>query len=396
MDLWKSLAGMVKAELLCADSALALVQITEAGIPIYQIQERKDGFGLVLMLRRSDYRKLTTLAGKRGYEIKFISRGGLYWTGKALLRRPVLMVGMLLFFFLSLYLPSRVLFFQVEGNTLIPTNRILQECQNAGIGFGSSRREVRSEKVKNALLESIHELKWVGVNTSGCVATITVQERMEEPEPEGNQVSSIVAARDGIITSCTAAKGNLVCKVGQAVTAGEVLISGYTDCGLSIRATRSQGEIYAQTNREITVVTPNDFVSFGEIQEETKKYALIIGKKRINFYNCSGISGDSCDKMYSEYVLTLPGGFQLPVVLVIETWIVRQRNTEMDTAEYGAAMLAQAARDYLRSVMVAGTVLQETSQLKQAEDSFTLQSKFICHEMIGQVRDEEIIKPYGN
>lgn len=395
MDLWRSFAGMVEVELLCADAAFALKRIAAAGISLHRVAEGNDGFGLRLSIARGDYRALLKLADKYGYECKLLRRDGIYWDLKSLLRRPVLVIGMLFFLFLSLYLPSRVLFFQVEGNNHIPSKLILQECENAGVGFGSHRNEVRSERVKNALLESIPTLKWVGVNTQGCVAVITVRERADEPEPNAVGISSIVAARDGVITSCTAAKGNLLVRPGQAITAGEVLISGYTDCGLSIRATKAEGEIYAQTDREITAVLPTVLEKKGEIAREQKKYAVIIGKKRINFYKDSGILGDSCDKMYATYILTLPGGFQLPVAWVTETWRFWNTSEETIDPEDAGQQMQEASRRYLQSVMIAGTVMKSEAQANNTEERFSLDTKYFCHEMIGQVRNEEKLTTYG-
>lgn len=395
MDLWKSLSGMVELELLCPDCGFALKKITEAGISVYRVAEGSYGFGLRLSINRGDFRALSKLANKYGYECVLRRHKGLYWDIKQMIRRPVLIAGMLLFFVLSLYLPSRVLFFQVEGNERIPEKQILQECENAGVGFGSHRAQVRSERVKNALLEAIPNLKWVGVNTRGCVAVITVQERWEDPKQSELGISSIVASRDGVITSCTASKGNLLVKPGQAVTAGEVLISGYTDCGLSIRATRSEGEVYAQTNREITTVFPSSQQVKGEIIRETKKYGLIIGKKRINFYKDSGILGDSCDKMVTNHVLTLPGGFQLPVALVEERWIFREQ-AEMPVEQDDALQwMQEASLRYLRSVMIAGSVRKITEEDHNTDERFALNTKYFCHEMIGQVQNEENLQPYG-
>ena len=63
-------------------------------------------------------------------------------------------------------------------------------------------------------------------------------------------------SRDGFIVSATVTRGNFLCRVGQSVKAGQVLISGYTDCGICIQATRAEGEIYAQTSRDFAAVTP--------------------------------------------------------------------------------------------------------------------------------------------
>lgn len=395
MDFWKSIWGLMEVELLCADPAFVLKQITGLGIPIYRTAERTDGFGIRFTILRNDYRKVLLLSKKYGYECGIQRRIGVYWHAKRMVSRPVLVVGIILFMALTLYLPSRVLFFQVEGNHRIPSKRILQACNEAGVGFWSDRNEVRSERVKNALLEQIQELKWAGINTRGCVAVITVKERLIEEKPVSGQVSSIVASTDGIISSCTATKGNMLVKPGQAVTCGEVLISGYTDCGLSIRATRAEGEVYARTNREMTAVLPNAQQTKGEILREETKYSLVIGKNRINFYKGSGILGDSCDKMYTEYVLTLPGGFVLPVSLIAETWRVWDSVEESITEETARFTMEQCSKGTLNSVMIAGNVLNSVSQMESTEQLYTLTTKYFCHEMIGQVRYEENVLTYG-
>lgn len=396
MDLWKSLAGMVEVELLCADPAFVLKRIAAVGISVFEIKEGTDGFGICFSIARRDFRQLKSISNKYGYECKVTNRIGLYWNMKSFASRPILIAGMVLFLFLSMYLPTRVLFFQVEGNSMIPSKLVLEACEEAGIGFGASRSAVRSERVKNALLESIPKLKWVGVNTKGCVAVITVRERSEEPEENTLGVSSVVASRDGVITSCTAERGNLLVRPGQAITAGEVLISGYTDCGLSIRATRAEGEIYAKTEREITAVIPAISQEKKQITRECKKYSLTLGKKRINFYKDSGILGDSCDKMYLNYILALPGGFELPVSLMVETWRFWDTEEEIIDSDRAVQQIQDASMRYLQSVMVAGTVMKSASQEQNTEELISLNTKYFCHEMIGQVRNEEKLIGYGN
>ena len=301
MDLWKSLYGMLNVSLTSADPAAALRAVSDAGIIVYSADRSDEDIIANFQIQRKDYRRLKALADRRGYSLKVMHRGGLYWAFKGFLRRPVLLVGLMIFVALAMYLPSRVLFIRVEGNTTIPTRLILEKSEACGITFGASRRNVRSEKMKNALLEAIPELQWAGINTSGCVATITVRERsLKDVNASPNGVGSVVAIRDGVISQCTVTKGSAVCKVGQAVKAGEILVSGYTDCGFCIKATRADGEVYAFTQRELSVSTPDKWQIRGAETRQIKKYAVIIGKNRINFYKDSGILDDRCDKMYKE------------------------------------------------------------------------------------------------
>ena len=388
MNLWKSIAGMVEVEITGADIARCFSDVSREDIQIFHVQQVSD-LTAKLWISRKDYKKLLALCDRRGETLKLCKRKGIYWAGKNLLARPVLTIGILCLLAATLMIPRYVFFVEVTGNEAVPKNRILEAADACGIGFGASRREVRSEKVKNALLSIVPELQWAGVNTRGCVAVISVRERtVTQKESDKHQVSSIVAGHDGVIISCTATRGNLLCTPGQAVQAGEVLISGYTDCGISIQATRAQGEIFAQTMRQMTVVTPSQWMI--RTLERERKYALslLIEKKRINLWKDSGISDATCDRMYKEYYVTLPGGFRLPIALCVETVTVWE--TAFCTMESGEIMAPDFAGGYLAGQMAAGSVVQARETLEAEDDCYVLKGSYVCHEMIGREKSEKM------
>jgi len=291
-------------------------------------------------------------------------------------------------------LPTRVLFIQVEGNSSITSGRILEAAQSSGIKFGASRKNVRSEKVKNALLEAVPQLQWAGVNTAGCVATISVRERqVSSSDGLDSGVSSIVATRDGVIQELTVTGGNPMCKVGQAVKKGQILVSGYTDCGISIRAERAKGEVYAVTERKMTAYLPTDWTYRGEKQSVTKKYGLIIGKKRINFYKGSGILDTGCVKMYEENFLTLPGGLQLPLAIVTEVWVSFPPVSVSVSVDGSSSALTDLTREHLLKSMIAGRILSQNETVSQEDGVLKLEGVYGCLEMIGKEQSEEIVTP---
>lgn len=396
MHLWTSLVGMIQVEMTSADLYSSLQEINDTGIHIYDCQS-VDELTAHFSILRQDHKKLSALVKKRGDRITVLKIHGIYWTAKRAQHRPVLLIGMLLLCLIALYLPTRVLFVQVDGNTVIPTRLILEKAEACGIKFGASRREVRSERIKNALLEAIPELQWVGVNTSGCVATVNVEERtVSDRETEtGAPVSSIVAACDGVIRSCTVIRGNALCRVGQAVKEGETLVSGYTDCGIRITATQAEAEIFADTNRSLTAVTPNTFTFRNGILEETKNFSLIIGKKRINLRIGRGLSNSTCAKIYEQYPLTLPGGLVLPVSIVVERWIVYECDDHQIPEEQAQAVLRSFSKAQLLQEMVAGSILAEQLDFEQENGVYRLLGSYSCTEMIGRIHSEEILENYG-
>ena len=391
MDLWHSIAGMVEIKLTSASPAEAAVTFNAAGITVYDCSMADDELSVRFLIRRKDYRKAQKIAASRGDELTLRSRKGIYWSIKSLQKRPVLLCGLLVLLLLVTFLPTRIYFFRVEGNSTIPTNLILERAAQCGISFGASRREVRSEKMKNALLEAIPELQWAGINTSGCTATISIRERSDNEKGQtAGGVCSIVANRDGVISECTVTRGSASCKAGQAVRAGQVLISGYTDCGISIRAEQAQGEVYAVTDRELEAFFPQTQIKRQEISGRQKKYSLIIGKKRINLFKDSGIPDTSCVKIYLEKYVTLPGGFQLPLAIATEEVISYTCKVTETSEEYAGNVLSDFSKTYLSNQMIAGRILDSYEEI----DGNVLTGKYACNEMIGVIKNEEIVTPY--
>jgi len=392
MGFFYSLAGGVQLELTGADIYGTLGVLSEQNIPIHDLAVLNE-LTVRFVISGNAWNRVKTLCEKRDDSIRVIARMGLRWNLAAVLKRPVLMIGMVLLIVCSWYLPSRVLIVQVEGNSRIPRQQILEAAADCGIRFGASRRLVRSEQMKNSLLGALPQLQWAGINTHGCRAVISVRERpVEEGALEYAGVSSIVASMDGVITECTVTGGNGMCQPGQAVKAGQVLISGYTDCGITIQATRAEGEVTALTRREMTVVTPSEQLLRTAYQQKKTYISLIVGKKRINFYKGSGISGGSCVKMYSKYVLTLPGGFELPLSLVRETVIPTDAKPE--TIPVPEEMLYAYARSYLSGKMIAGRILEGVEQIHESDGVCCLVGEYACLESIG-IRQEEKIGEYN-
>ena len=386
------LQGKMRLMITCADSPILLNALNSAGVLMQDISYRDD-MAMYITIKHSDYNILHHTCDKQGASIKVIKKTGLQFLIQAVLNRPVILVFLFFLSTLSFYLPSRVLFVYVEGNSLIATNKILDAAENCGIIFGASRREVRSEKMKNALLQSIPELQWAGINTYGCTAIISVKEKTTQDisEESKGQVSSIVASRDGIIQSCTVYRGNPLCSVGQAVKKEQVLVSGYTNCGVVTKATQAQAEINALTFREVQVISPYASVIRGAKQKDINRYSIRIGKKVIKLYKDSGNCDTTCDKIYAERNVQLPGGFILPVTVIKEniSYYDFVQFQEKDNTE---DWLVSFAEKYLYSDMIAGNIISKDSEFFFTEDAVVFVGKYACVEMIGKVKNEQMIE----
>ena len=390
MDLWRYLSGMIEGELVSAQISGTLRRLNAQGVELYQIQ-MPDLVTARFWLRRKDWKKAGYLCAQMDGKLTMRGRKGLYWKLAALKHRKLLLCGISFLLALALYLPSRILFVAVEGNSRIPARLILDTAQSCGIRFGASRRNVRSEKVKNELLSALPQLQWAGVNTTGCVATISVREREAQTESVADTgIGSIAASRDGFLLTATATRGNLLVHPGQSVKAGDILISGYTDCGISIRAERAEGEVFAQTSREIQIKAPLCWWSSRETGRRWKKISLVLGKKRIFLWKDSGIPVDSCGRMYNSYGITLPGGFALPVSICTETfWEENRVPVQLPAADF-AQKLQSYGETCLKAQMQAGEIMHTDTHMEASENVCVFTVRCICREMIGRFVQEQI------
>lgn len=388
----KALSGRVELRIITADWPKLQASLLEDGVILRNVFFADD-LTVCFTVSSEDHEIVRMLTDKRGEKCVSVRKTGLYWAFQSLKSRYVFLFGLAVLLFLTFWVPSRVLFVFLSGNSQVPEQLILEKAADCGLAFGTSRKDIRSENIKSQLLEAIPDLEWVGVRTSGCVATVEVREKekISSLPNDEQKVTNIVAATDGVIESVTTLKGTQVCKVGQAVYAGQTLISGYEDRGRISVAGRAEGEVYAYTVRHIQMCTPSDTVVRTVKKRITVKYILQIGKKQIFFSKDSGICPPTCVRIYEKINWTLPGGFSLPIV-----W-VKEQQTVYETQEVNAACdeggwLEECACEYMKSQMIAGQILNQELSHSSEIGVNVLYGQFFCREQIGKLKAEETLE----
>lgn len=345
------------------------------------------------VIRPGKLKRLLRLAEERGDRVDVLEVRGLRAVAKGAGRRAFFWLLLLSLCAAGLYIPHRVWVVTVEGNEVVSSRHILTAAENCGIHFWAKSKEIRSEKMKNRLLNLIPELEWAGVNFSGGIATITVRERVEaEQIKPRNVVTDIVAERDGIIVELSVLDGQTLCKVGQAVRAGDLLVSGCVVHDYKAQLSYADAEIYALTQHEIQAVTP--VLQWKKVYtgRQVRCRYLLIGRKRINLSGNSGISGATCDKMTDIETLTLPGGYGLPVKVVTEVYREYTLETvEPDLADC-EALLTEFGQALVTHQMLAGTVLDAAPVLTPEDGFLCMDAVYSCREMIARQKSVKLFE----
>lgn len=320
------LRGSVRVEVSGAAPQRLLNAMSEADMPFWDAVPQ-DAFTIRLGLYSRDLRNAKALATRCQCELKLLRESGAPVVKRRLRRRVALLVTAVSCFAL---LAASSLFawdIRVEGNEQVSTGEILRALAGCGVEPGAFWPGWSSDEIRNSVILDIPELAWLGVSVDSSRAVIRVRERTEAPELVNSEgMGSVTARTTGIIDSMRVYQGAPLVAVGDAVVAGETLVSGEMPSEVGdTRYVRASAEIRARTWYEMSASAPLEYSGLEQSDSRTR-WALVIGDKRINFYLGSSQTPAGCGKIITEHPLAWGGVFTLPVTLV------REQTLEYDSA----------------------------------------------------------------
>lgn len=386
------LQGYVRAKIKGASPEWALERLTQARAAFLE-PVREDDVTISLLLLKKDVPKAESAAQKAMCELEIAEEFGLSKSLGGLFRRKAFCIALVLALAASFVIPKFVFFYEVTGNEAVPEEKILRAMKSLGVGFGTYGPDIKPQELKNKMLLLIPELQWFTVQQSGMRARIVVRERPERiPVEERRAPMDVVAAKNGVITSVYAYDGNCLCKPGQAVTKGQLLISAYTDLEFTTRVCAARGEIYAGTLAQKTVVTPDTVTVKRPNGKTARSVSLLLGEKRRNIFTNGGNLTGRCDKITRTHMLTLPGGLEIPIGLSVTQCVYYDTETKPLSHETAKAQLQEQAESAVRQDMIAGKILDVAGELSRQNGIFEYTASIRCEEMIARMVRASILQ----
>ena len=378
------LQGYADVEICGAATAEALNRLTMASVAFWNTQW-VDPLTVRIRILQKDQNKADYAIQSALCDGKVIMNAGIKQSLGGLNGRWVLLFLLTVSVLGTLLIPQFVLFYEVEGNALIPDEQILQALRDLNIKFGTFGPDIDPRWIKNQLLNQIPELEWVTVTQNGCRAKVIVRERLQTPETESKKgFSNMIAAHGGIITGQSVLSGQAVRQVGDTVEEGDLLISGVVDLERVFALEPAIGEVFARTWRTSRTVIPASFTMQQESDDDFLCVWLIVGRKRIKIFGNSGISHGSCDKMKTKIEWTLPDDLKVPVSLEVERFGCYATEKEVLSEEEAMQILTDYVHRTVSQEMQAGQILNSTCFLKQRQECYELTASLECHEMIAR------------
>lgn len=264
-----------------------------------------------------EFKQAIKIAKKHGCRIKIDNKHGLPFVLKKYKKRKIFFL-LLLLVLVSIYILSRFIWnIEIDGNTTIDRNEIIQALNDGGLNVGTLKSKVNTEEIINQIRYKRDDIAWIGIELTGTNAIVKIVESEVKPEiVNDSDYCNIVASKDGIIEKATAQNGTIMVTNGQEVKKGDIIIAGYMEGKYTDRYyVNAQGEVKAKVT-----YTQNEKIYKKETKKEKtsnseNKYAIKINNFKINFYKTLS-KYENYDTMYTSKKIKLFSNFYLPIEII--------------------------------------------------------------------------------
>lgn len=352
------------------------------------------GQSLRLRVLRRDAGRAVELAERAGCTASLEGRAGLPAFLAGFRRRYALLAGLALALAAVCLLSQFILTVEVSGNETVPSAVILMELSRQGVRPGAYGPGLDLRRISQEALRRIEGLSWMSVNLHGTRAEVLVRERSPSPTPRDETTPAhVVAAADGVLEEVEVLEGQALFREGQAVLAGEIVISGavdlkepqYAAVDAGQRLVHARGEVWAVTHRTLAACIPLEAQVKVYTGEEERRWSLSLLGRSVNFFGKASISSSGYDKMTTTHILTLPGGREMPLVLVETEYRAYETAAAPVRADAARAMLEERLLERLTALIGAESSVLSTAFSAEEEDGMlTVTLTAQCREQIGR------------
>ena len=305
---------------------------------------------LYARVSKNDFKKLRSICKKTQCKMKIQRKKGLPFVMHQYKKRKVF-AGLLIFIFtLIIALSNFVWNIEVQGNSTINAQEILDVAKEKGLDIGKWKHSVETKDIINELRLKRDDIAWVGIEIKGTNAVIKIAEADMKPEIiDEEEYCNVVANKEGIILKVNAINGTPLVKEGDVVKKGDIIIGGWMEGKYTgTRYVHAQGEVQAKvwySNKQKVYLKETQKQETGAVEN---KYSVNINNFKINLYKRLS-NFENCDTIEEYKKLKLFSDFYLPIEIIKST-NKEYKNVEIIRSKEEAKQLAiEKAREILDS-----------------------------------------------
>ncbi len=354
--------------------------------------QRIDEQNVCVTIYERDYEMLSAICSRYSMQVKLVKHHSVGVLTNRYRRRWGLLCGVVIGGILLLGINCFVWDVQVTGcDVKTSEGEILRQFEELGFGIGSFRFGWDLTDLENKFMMQNKEVIWVSVNLQFTTAQIELQERSvkEEKVYDMNTPCDIYAARDGQIVSMMVSSGTPLVQEGDAVRAGEKLVSReyISKYGETI-IVRSIATVTAKTTRVLLSEQPLRRMRHQPTGQSKTFFDLQLFNFKIPLYFKENISYNNYDYTEKRTVLRLGKHLALPFSIITRKYT--EVTYETENVSVGEARLAAtiALEQMEKAQLFETEILDKKIEETIAEDGLVLTATYRCLEDIAQAIGE--------
>ncbi len=223
---FKFLRGYVIIEIYGAGAGRFVNICLSRNIPVWDMFPCENGIRLRVFT--ADFMLLRSVARKTRVKVKIIKKAGLARTARLYRGRYMFMAGLAACILFCAVSSQFIWLVEIDGVENSDINGIRQTLDSLGIKSGALKRSLpEGMDIKNAIVNGNDGVVWAWLYIDGAKARVEIYEQRVPPAVlKKDAPCDIVAARSGIVKTMTVKGGEEAVREGDAVSAGDVLVSG--------------------------------------------------------------------------------------------------------------------------------------------------------------------------
>lgn len=350
----------------------------------------RDGDIYYMSISLSGFRKLKEIARKTKVRVVILKRCGLPFLLPKILEKKVFIAGLLLACFFWYWSSLYVWEITIEGNLAITEDMFSEFLEEKGVYVGIKSSKIDIEQLEKDIRKEFGEITWTSAKLSGTELIISVKENDAILSPvQETEIADLYAEESGVIVEMIVRSGVPQVKIGDAVEAGTLLVSGsvpvYKEDGTvrGYQYTRADADIYLERMEPVHIELPFTYIKKVYTGREEKQYYVEVGGKEFIF-------GGNTEFLYSDTVtnfnqLSPLKGLVLPIAF--GTYTRREyQNTECEyTLSEAEKLLSEKYSAFIADLEEKGVqIIEKDVKIDTGSSMWILQGELKVKEKTGK------------
>lgn len=366
-------------------------------ILIWNLTPCEGGYEFCISVR--GFRSLKPILKKTRTHIRILKREGLPFATFRYRKRKIFGIGVLFFGIFLYYLSGFVWNIEINGNSYLSNEVILDFLKEESCSFGTKKKSVDCEALEESLRSRYNEVIWTSIKLYGTKMTVDIQENLlpeEEYEQKEGVACDIIAAKDGVISEMITRSGTPLVTAGTEVKKGDILVSG------CVEILNDAGETadYLYKNSDADIVAKVVYPYEDKIE---KKYVDTVstGQRKTNYRLTIGsviVSNPFFQNSFDDYEMTadsmqirLSDNFFLPVFITREDYHEVRYEQKNHTEKEIRQIATKNLENYLGDLEEKGIqIITKNVIIKRTGENYMVSGSIEAYESIVSYQPTEV------